>query len=202
MRKPSFHYKSLLDTQLLMLLSIVLIITIILTMVFTDRVDNFKKEYRFKFFIYIFSMMFAFALVAFMGTTRAISDLLNEYIFYQCLVFILGTIHTILYRTYFDSFKKKQHPFFADELLFLLVMSLYAFIAFIITYTIFHSNIFSFITATCIFIFFIPALKHIGLRPSRKITLYNGALECKFHKFEMYRGSKKSKGTSANSAEE
>ncbi len=37
------------------------------------------------------------------------------------------------------------------------------------------------------------ALKHIGLRPSRKVTLYNGALECKFHKFEMYKGTKKVK---------
>lgn len=46
------------------------------------------------------------------------------------------------------------------------------------------------------------ALKHIGLRPSRKITLYNGALECKFHKFEMYQGSKKAKGTSTNNIEE
>ena len=35
------------------------------------------------------------------------------------------------------------------------------------------------------------ALKHIGLRPSRKITLFNAALECKFQKFSMYRGSKK-----------
>ncbi|MFK8105252.1 MAG: class I SAM-dependent RNA methyltransferase [Saprospiraceae bacterium] len=37
----------------------------------------------------------------------------------------------------------------------------------------------------------IPALKRIGLRPSRKISLYNGTLECKFLKFEMYDGSKK-----------
>jgi len=37
------------------------------------------------------------------------------------------------------------------------------------------------------------ALKHVGLRPSRRITLFNGALECKFMKYEMYRGSKKGK---------
>ena len=37
----------------------------------------------------------------------------------------------------------------------------------------------------------INALKHIGLRPSRKITVFNGPLECKFMKFEMYRGTKK-----------
>ncbi|MEG1555650.1 MAG: class I SAM-dependent RNA methyltransferase [Bacteroidales bacterium] len=34
------------------------------------------------------------------------------------------------------------------------------------------------------------ALKNIGLRPSRKFTLYNGALECKFLKFELYSGKK------------
>ena len=37
------------------------------------------------------------------------------------------------------------------------------------------------------------ALKHIGLRPSRRISLYNGALDCKFLKFEIYAGSKKRK---------
>jgi len=36
-------------------------------------------------------------------------------------------------------------------------------------------------------------IKYIGLKPSRKMTLYNGAIECKFHKYEMYSGSKKGK---------
>ncbi len=35
------------------------------------------------------------------------------------------------------------------------------------------------------------AFKHVGLRPSRKITLFNGQLECKFMKYEMYAGTKK-----------
>lgn len=35
------------------------------------------------------------------------------------------------------------------------------------------------------------ALKCIGLHPSKKINLFNGALECKFQKFEMYSGTKK-----------
>lgn len=34
------------------------------------------------------------------------------------------------------------------------------------------------------------ALKHVGLRPSRRITLFNGALECSFQKFELYEGKK------------
>lgn len=37
------------------------------------------------------------------------------------------------------------------------------------------------------------ALEYIGLHPSKKITLYNGAIECKFQKFTIYEGSKKSK---------
>ena len=36
-------------------------------------------------------------------------------------------------------------------------------------------------------------LKFIGLRPSQKIKLMNGKLECSFRKFEVYEGSKKVK---------
>ena len=35
------------------------------------------------------------------------------------------------------------------------------------------------------------AMKHIGLKPSKKIPLLNGQLDCRFHKFELYEGSKK-----------
>ena len=35
------------------------------------------------------------------------------------------------------------------------------------------------------------AIKSIGLRPSRRIHLFNGSLECRFLKFELYDGSKK-----------
>lgn len=39
----------------------------------------------------------------------------------------------------------------------------------------------------------IAGLKSIGLRPYKKHQLYNGALECKFHGFDLYKGSKKRK---------
>lgn len=35
------------------------------------------------------------------------------------------------------------------------------------------------------------ALKHIGLKPSKKIQMLNGSLDCRFLKFELYEGSKK-----------
>jgi putative N6-adenine-specific DNA methylase len=37
------------------------------------------------------------------------------------------------------------------------------------------------------------ALKLLGLKPSRKIALYNGALQCKFQRYDLYAGSKKAK---------
>ena len=39
----------------------------------------------------------------------------------------------------------------------------------------------------------LDALKHIGLKPTEKIKLFNGPLECRFIKYEMYKGSKKEK---------
>ena len=37
------------------------------------------------------------------------------------------------------------------------------------------------------------AAKFIGLRPSRKIKLFNGPIETRFLKYELYEGSKKMK---------
>lgn len=37
----------------------------------------------------------------------------------------------------------------------------------------------------------LDALKFVGLRPSRNVKVFNGQLECRFAKFEMYTGSKK-----------
>jgi putative N6-adenine-specific DNA methylase len=38
------------------------------------------------------------------------------------------------------------------------------------------------------------AIKQIGLRTSRKLTLFNGAIQCKFHRYDLYKGSKKENG--------
>ncbi|MBN8642169.1 MAG: class I SAM-dependent RNA methyltransferase [Flavobacteriales bacterium] len=39
----------------------------------------------------------------------------------------------------------------------------------------------------------LEALKFVGLKPSRKIKLFNGSLEARFVKYEMYEGSKRAK---------
>ena len=43
----------------------------------------------------------------------------------------------------------------------------------------------------------LEAIKHVGLRPSRRIKLFNGSLESKLLKYEIYEGSKKSKNQEA-----
>ncbi len=37
------------------------------------------------------------------------------------------------------------------------------------------------------------AFKHVGLRPEKKVKVYNGDLECSFRKYSIYEGSKKAK---------
>ena len=46
------------------------------------------------------------------------------------------------------------------------------------------------------------AMKHIGLKPSKKIPLLNGQLDCRFLKFELYEGSKKAKKQEAEESDE
>lgn len=40
------------------------------------------------------------------------------------------------------------------------------------------------------------AIKHVGLHPTKKMTLFNGPLECKFLEYKIYEGSKKVKNQS------
>lgn len=44
----------------------------------------------------------------------------------------------------------------------------------------------------------LTALKFIGLHPSKRYTVFNGQLECKFECFEVYKGSKKNKDFSSD----
>ena len=39
----------------------------------------------------------------------------------------------------------------------------------------------------------LQAKKYVGLRPSKKVKVFNGKLECDFLQYEMYEGSKKTK---------
>jgi putative N6-adenine-specific DNA methylase len=42
------------------------------------------------------------------------------------------------------------------------------------------------------------AVKHVGLRPSPKLPVYNGQLECRFNRYVLYAGSKKDKNSTVS----
>ncbi|TAF34477.1 MAG: class I SAM-dependent RNA methyltransferase [Cytophagales bacterium] len=46
------------------------------------------------------------------------------------------------------------------------------------------------------------ALKHVGLKAKDRMTLYNGALECKYHSYELYEGSYQKPSSSDESGAE
>jgi putative N6-adenine-specific DNA methylase len=46
------------------------------------------------------------------------------------------------------------------------------------------------------------ALKQIALRPSRKMKLFNGSLECSFRNYSIYAGSKKGRKMEGGVSEE
>lgn len=59
-------------------------------------------------------------------------------------------------------------------------------------YTMIGDRLKQFYTNASVWIISTPqCLKSIGLRPSRKIPILNGSLECSFRKYELYQGSKK-----------
>jgi putative N6-adenine-specific DNA methylase len=35
------------------------------------------------------------------------------------------------------------------------------------------------------------ALKHVGLRPGKRVELFNGPIRCRFHQYDLYEGSRK-----------
>ena len=48
-------------------------------------------------------------------------------------------------------------------------------------------------TIVCLISSDLDNIKYIGLKPQKKIKLFNGPLECSLRKFEIYDGSKKTK---------
>src|SRR5690606_34522782 len=93
-------------------------------------------------------------------------------------------------RNFFETKKEDDNPLYLifnppyDERLSIDVESFYAEIGNTLKHG-YPSSQAWFITANP------DALKHIGLRPSRKIKTFNGKLEARFVNYQMYSGSKK-----------
>lgn len=150
--KPNF--KELLDPALLVIIGIVLIVGIILSMFFADKVSGFKQKFRSKYFIYLFSSLLIFAIIPFMGSTRVITELLDEFIFYQLVMFFFGGLHAVIYRIYFNKFEKEENPWM--EFIFNILIALFGTIPFMIVYTYLNGITYTFPMLGCFILFLIP----------------------------------------------
>ncbi|MFV0305616.1 MAG: TssN family type VI secretion system protein [Moheibacter sp.] len=150
-RPPSL--KDLLDPTILIIIAILLIVGIILSLFFTDKVTNFKTKYRRRYWAYLITSLLVFALIAFLGQSKTINSLFGEFVFYQIAIFIMGVIHAVIYRSYFDKFELENIWL---EAVFNLLIAIFCTIPFLIVYTYLSGTVYAPVIATGMLVFLIP----------------------------------------------
>lgn len=148
------YFTNLFEPQVLAALLIFLAISIILTMLFSQKVPEFKQKYKSKFYTYVFSVAFIYSIIAFLGFNKLFLDNnLYEFVFYQISSLIIGVLHCSMYRTYFKKFNVNKN---GTEYLFALVTVMYSAIPFILIFTFLNGIDFSFLMLGHFMVFFIP----------------------------------------------
>lgn len=148
------YFINLFDPKILAAILIFLALSIILTMIFSQKVPDFKQKYKGKFYTYLFSVTFIYSIIAFLGYNKLFQDNnLYEFIFYQISSLVIGIIHCSLYRTYFKKFETRKN---GTEYLFALLTVAYSAIPFILIFTFLNGIDFSFLMLGHYLVFFIP----------------------------------------------
>lgn len=148
------HLGALIDIRLIVFLVIIIAVSFILTMVFRDKVKEFTVKYKRKFYIYIFSFVLIYALVAFLGYNKLFTELSDEFLFYQIASLLFGILNVYLYRWYFTEFDLKGVV--GIELLFSLIVTLYASVLFVIIYTALNGIALTFLMCSHFLVFIVP----------------------------------------------
>jgi hypothetical protein len=149
------HLRDLLDIKLIIAVVILIAMIVILTMIFREKAKDFKSKYNRKFYIYILSLMFIYAIVSFLGFNKLFITLRNEFVFYQIVSLILGGFHTYFYRWYFNKFGLST---IAYEMLFTLIVVLCSAIPFILIFTALSGINLTYLMCTHFLVFFLPSL--------------------------------------------
>ncbi|KIA98864.1 MULTISPECIES: TssN family type VI secretion system protein [unclassified Flavobacterium] len=147
------HLAALIDIRLIVFLVVIIAVSVILTMVFSDKIKEFAVKYKKKFYIYIFSFVLIYALVAFLGYNKLFTELSDEFLFYQIASLLFGCLHVYLYRWYFEEFSMKS---VGIELLFSLLIILYSSVLFIIIYTALNGIGLTFLMCSHFLVFIVP----------------------------------------------
>lgn len=147
------YFGALIDIRLIVVLAVIIAISVILTMVFSDKVKEFAVKYKKKFYIYIFSFVLVYALVAFLGYNKLFTELSDEFLFYQIASILFGGLNVYLYRWYFNEFNSKL---VGIELLFSFLITLYSSVLFIIIYTALNGLSLTFLMCSHFVAFIVP----------------------------------------------
>ncbi len=148
------YFINLFEPKILATVIILLAFCIVLTMIFAQKVPEFKQKYKGKFYTYLFSMAFIYSIIAFLGFNKLFQDNnLYEFVFYQICSLVIGILHCSMYRTYFQKFGQKSN---GTEYLFALVTIMYSAIPFIVIFTFLNGIDFSFLMLGHFIVFFIP----------------------------------------------
>jgi hypothetical protein len=147
------HLRALIDIRLIVFLVIIIAVSVILTMLFSDKVKEFAQKHKKKFYIYIFSFVLVYALVAFLGYNKLFTELSDEFLFYQIASALFGILHAYLYRWYFEKFDLQS---VVGELLFSLLVTLYSSVLFILIYTALNGLELTFLMCSHFIVFIIP----------------------------------------------
>ncbi|WP_417940300.1 TssN family type VI secretion system protein [Flavobacterium sp. RS13.1] len=148
------HLLALIDIRLIVFLVVIIAVSFILTMVFSDKIKEFTVQYKRKFYIYVFSFVLIYALVGFLGYNKLFTELSDEFLFYQIASLLFGILNVYLYRWYFNEFNLKSVV--GIELLFSLLISLYSSVLFVIIYTALNGIALTFLMCSHFLVFIVP----------------------------------------------
>jgi len=136
-------------------------------MLFTDKVKDFKTQFRKKYYVYLFSSILVFALISFIGQSKVIESLFGQFLFYQIVLFLLGVGHAFLYRAYLDMFKVNDKIWL--EPVFCLMIAVFGLIPFLIVYNYLNGHTYMFVYMGSMIAFLIPTLIYATFRTSVSI---------------------------------
>lgn len=154
MNKVKKYFFNLFDPQLLIIVLVVIAICIVLTMVFSQKASDFRQKYRSKFYIYLFSLAFIYAIIALLGYNKLFqNNNLYEFIFYQLCSLIIGIVHCYAYRAYFEKFGSKKS---IDEYLFVLIAICFAAVPFMLIYAFLNGTDLVYLMLGHFIVFYVP----------------------------------------------
>ncbi|KNB63064.1 TssN family type VI secretion system protein [Chryseobacterium sp. Hurlbut01] len=154
MNKIKKYFTNLFDPQLLVIVLVAIAFCIIFSMIFSQKTTEFKQKYKSKFYIYLFSMTFVYAIISLLGYNKLFSDNhLYEFIFYQICSLIIGIIHCYAYIAYFDKFGFKKSGM---EYLFALLTVFFSAVPFMLIYSFLNGTELTYLMLGHFIVFFIP----------------------------------------------